>query len=67
MLSIPTAPQHKDSIMSKKSSSNQKTPFTQTAVSRIMSATAKNNGGKVASDSFAAKAQSILAKPQPKK
>jgi hypothetical protein len=49
--------------MSKKSTSSQKTAFTQTAVSRIMTATAKSNGGKVPANSFAAKAQSILAKP----
>lgn len=38
-----------------------KTPMTPAAAARIQSATAKANGGKVASGSFAAKAQSAAA------
>lgn len=39
-----------------------KTPMTTKASSRIQSATAKANGGKVAKVSFAAKAQSTATK-----
>lgn len=46
--------------------SKNKTPMTKTAASRIQSATAKSAGGKVSKGSFAAKAQSVTAKPTPK-
>ncbi|MCA8353005.1 hypothetical protein [Burkholderia cepacia] len=37
------------------------TPMTPAAASRIQSATAKANGGKVSADSFAARAQAAAA------
>lgn len=42
--------------------SKQGTPFNSVAVSRITSATAKGNGGKIPSGSIASKAQSSYAK-----
>lgn len=48
--------------MTFKSSNQTKTPFTQTAVARIMSSTALKTNGKVSKGSFAAKAQSNAAK-----
>lgn len=38
------------------------TPMTTTAAARIQSSTAKDNGGQVSSNSFAARAQSAAAK-----
>lgn len=40
--------------------------MTKAAAARIQSATAKENGGKVAKDSFAARAQSAAANAAPK-
>jgi hypothetical protein len=51
--------------MSKSKSS--KTPMTQTAASRIQSRTAKDNGGKVSSDSFAARAARTAAQNETSK
>lgn len=42
--------------------SKSKAPMTQSAAKRIQSAEAKANGGQVAKDSFAAKAQKAAAK-----
>ena len=42
--------------------SNNKTPMTPKAAARIQSVTAKQNGGQVPKDSFAAKASSSAAK-----
>lgn len=47
--------------MSKTAKISSKTPMTQPAVARIMSATAKQNGGGVPSGSFAAIAQRTVA------
>ncbi|MGF1753944.1 hypothetical protein L4C33_10145 [Vibrio makurazakiensis] len=41
---------------------NSKTPMTPSAARRIQSAEAKENGGKVTKDGFAAKAQKAAAK-----
>ena len=43
--------------MSKKSSGGKSTPMTQKAASRIHSTEAKQNGGKVSSDSFTSRAE----------
>lgn len=42
-------------------------PMTKAAAARIQSATAKVNGGNVAKDSFAARAQAVAAKSAPPK
>lgn len=44
-----------------KSKSTGKSGMTPSAASRIQSATARGNGGRVSSDSFAARAQSAAA------
>ena len=46
--------------------SNQKTPMTPKAAARIQGQAAKQNGGKVSRDSFAARAQSAAANNQKK-
>ena len=43
-------------------SKNQSKPMTSEAAARVQSATAKPNGGKVSSDSFAARAQRASTK-----
>lgn len=48
-------------------STHQATPMTPAAASRIQSATARQNGGQVARDSFAARAQRAAAATTPKK